>query len=96
MILRVYRAITHEGKQAQFTAFLKETAIPTLEGWDGMEEMTVGWPHETSPCEFSLVMKWRDLDALISFTGNRWNEAVVHPDEAHLLVTSYVSHFELD
>ncbi len=95
MILRVYRAITHEGQQDAFRAFLQNIAIPTLDKIDGMVSLTMGWPHETNPRMFSMIMIWRDLDALIGFTDENWREAVVHPDEAHLLEASFVDHFNV-
>lgn len=96
MILRLYRAIVHEGRQDGFRKFIEETAIPVLNAQDGMERLHVGWPHETSPREFSMVMVWRDLDALKTFTGEDWDQAVVHPDEADLLEETFVSHFHVD
>ncbi len=81
-ILRLYRAVVHDGQQQAFRKFLEETAIPILRNSDGMERLIVGWPHKDSPREFSLVMVWRDLDALKGFTGENWNNAVVHSDEA--------------
>ncbi len=95
MILRVYRAVVCEGQQAAFQAFLEETAIPVLRACKGMSALRVGWPHEASPREFSMIMEWETLEDLIAFTGENWREAVVHPDEAHLLEASYVSHFHL-
>ncbi len=96
MILRLYRAIVHEGQQTAFREFLEQTAIPTLQAQDGMEHLIVGWPHESSPREFSLTMVWRDMDTLKEFTGEGWNEAVVDPDEAHILEATYVSHYNLN
>jgi len=32
-----------------------------------------------------VVTVWRDLDSLKKFTGERWNEPVIHPNEAPLL-----------
>ncbi len=96
MILRVYRAVVHEGQQAAFRAFFEETAIPTLEATDGMERLIVGWPRPEDPCGFSMIQVWRDLPALIAFTGARWQDAVVHPDEAHLIKETSVHHYEVD
>jgi len=45
---------------------------------------------------FSMIMIWRDLDALIGFTGPDWQNTVVHPSEAHLLEASFVDHFKTD
>ena len=39
-------------------------------------------------------MVWRDLDAVRGFAGDSWDRAVVHPDEAHLLHETFVTHYE--
>ena len=96
MILRNYRALVHEGQQDAFTKFLKEIALPTLDKHDGMISLTMGWPYDVNPRMFSMIMIWRDLDALIGFTGPDWQNTVVHPSEAHLLEASFVDHFKTD
>jgi hypothetical protein len=94
MILRVFRAIVHEDKQAEFRQFFLHTALPGVRAHAGLETVSVGLPHETSPTEFSMVMVWRDLDALKEFTGDNWLEPVIHPDEVHLLKETHVHHYE--
>lgn len=40
-----------------------------------------------------MVMLWRDLESVRAFAGERWDQAVIHPDEAHLLRETSVSHY---
>ena len=96
MILRIYRAVVYEGQQGAFRQFFEEIAIPTLNAHEGLEELIVGWPHENAPREFSMVQVWRDLNALKAFTGEDWESAVVHPDEAHLLEETFVTHYNVE
>jgi hypothetical protein len=42
-----------------------------------------------------MVMVWRNLEALRAFSGNKWYEAVIHPDEAHLLKETFLHHYEV-
>ena len=42
-----------------------------------------------------MLTVWRDLNALKEFAGENWREAVIHPDEAHLLKETHVHHYEL-
>jgi hypothetical protein len=95
MILRLFRVIVHEGQQSNFRRFFLGTALPFVHSHAGLESVSVGLPHETSPNEFSMVMVWRDLEALKGFAGENWREAVIHPDEAHLLKETHVHHYEL-
>jgi len=93
MIIRFFRAIVHDGKQAEFQSFFLETALPLVRSQEGLLSATVGLPHESSPREFSMVMVWRDLEAVVRFAGETWSEAVVLPEEAHLLERTLVSHY---
>jgi len=95
MILRFFRAIVHEGKQTEFRKFFLGRALPGVRSQAGLESVSVGLPHAASPTEFSMVMVWRDLEALKGFTGENWQRAVIHPDEAHLLKETHVYHYEL-
>jgi quinol monooxygenase YgiN len=92
MIIRFYRATVHDGQHDAFETFLLETALPTVRSCKGLVSASLGLPHECAPGEFSMVTIWRDLAALKGFAGEDWQNAVVHPDEAHLLKETYVHH----
>ena len=93
MIIRFFRALVHDGRQDSFRMFLTDTALPLIRSQEGLVSVSIGLPHETSPHEFSMVMVWRDLDALKRFAGEDWKSAVIHPDEAHLLKETFVHHY---
>ena len=95
MILRFFRAIVHDGCQAEFQEFFLGTALPGVQSHVGLQSVSVGLPHKASPNEFSMVMVWKDLDALKEFAGENWQQAVIHPEEAHLLKETYVYHYSL-
>jgi quinol monooxygenase YgiN len=80
MILLFFRAIVlADGK-----------ALPNVRAHKGLISAYVGLPHLSSPNEFSMVMLWRDLDALKEFTGDQWQNAVINPAETHLLAETHV------
>ena len=93
MIIRVFRAVVHDGKQDDFRSFFLGTALPLIRSQDGIVSASVGLPHQSSPNEFCMVMVWRDIEAIKGFAGESWDQAVVHPDEAHLLRETSVSHY---
>ena len=93
MIIRFFRAIVHEGKQEEFGAFFRDSMLPMVQSHDGLIDASIGFPSELSPREFCMVMRWRDLDALKGFAGEDWSEAVIHPDEGHLLAETHVHHY---
>jgi hypothetical protein len=96
MILRFFRAIVLDGQQDEFKAFFLGKALPNVRAKKGLISASVGLPHPSSPNEFSMVMFWRDLDALKGFTGDQWQNAVIDPDEKHLLAETHVYHYEAD
>jgi heme-degrading monooxygenase HmoA len=94
MIIRVFRATVHDGKQDEFRTFFLETAVPLLSSQRGMLGLTVGWPMADSPTEFMMTTAWSDLESLKAFVGEDWAQAVIHPDEEHLLRETFVHHYE--
>jgi hypothetical protein len=96
MILRFFRAIVLDEQQDEFKAFFLGKALPNVRAQKGLISAWVGLPHPSSPNEFSMVMLWRDLDALKGFTGDKWQNAVIGPAEKHLLAETHVYHYEVD
>jgi len=95
MILRIFRAIVHDGRQGEFEAFILDKALPLTRAQDGLVSVAVGLPRSESPNEFSMLTVWRDLAALKGFTGDSWRETVVLPEEAHLLRETHLHHYEV-
>jgi len=95
MIVRVFRVVVHDGKQAEFGEFFHNTALPLVQGQPGIVSVTAGAPRPETPTEFCMVMVWRDVDALRAFAGDDWREAHIHPDEADLVRERSVHHYDL-
>jgi quinol monooxygenase YgiN len=95
MIVRVFRAIVHDGRQAQFGAFLRKTALPLVQSRPGIVSVTAGVRRAEAPNEFCMVMVWRDLAALKAFTGEGWRDAHVYPDEADMVRETFVHHYDV-
>jgi hypothetical protein len=60
----------------------------------------VGKPRDPSSTEYVYVTVWEDLESIRAFAGERWQEAVITPDEEHLLKhtcmgTTRFSHVQL-
>ena len=95
MILRVFRAIIHDGKQDEFQRFFLGKALPNVRSQFGLISASVGLPRNESPNEFSMVMVWKDIEALKGFAGEDWQRAVIDPDEVHLLKATHLYHYNL-
>jgi heme-degrading monooxygenase HmoA len=94
MIIRVFRAVVHDGMQDEFAGFFRDTAAPLLQSQPGMTGLTMGWPMANSPNEFMMTTTWSDLESLKGFAGDDWANAVIDPGEAHLLRETFVHHYE--
>ena len=40
------------------------------------------------------VTVWEDVESIRAFAGERWQEAVITPDEEHLLKDTWIGHYE--
>ena len=94
MLIRVFRALVHPGKQHEFEQFFMNKALPNIKAQPGLVSVMVGKPLDTSPAEFLMVTVWQDVNALKGFAGEQWQNPVIDPDEVHLLKETFVYHYE--
>ena len=94
MIIRVFRPTIHPGKEAEFESFLRETAIPLVSQQSGVIAQHVGKPRDSSSTEFVYVSVWEDVESIRAFAGERWQEAVIAPEEEHLLKDTWIGHYD--
>jgi heme-degrading monooxygenase HmoA len=55
----------------------------------------VGRPRDSSSTEFVYITVWEDAESIRAFAGERWQEAVITPDEEHLLKDTWIGHYEV-
>src|SRR5215208_3505418 len=94
MIIRVFRPTIHPGKEQEFEAFLADTAMPLVSRQAGLVAQHVGKPRDPSSSEYLYVTVWEDVESIRSFAGERWQEAVIAPNEEHLLKETWIGHYE--
>ncbi|EPX86842.1 antibiotic biosynthesis monooxygenase family protein [Salipiger mucosus] len=95
MIMRIFQVSVHPGKEAEFTRFFHETAIPLMRNTDGIEQVLFGLARPDSPQDFSVVMVWRDLASLKAFVGEDYTSAHIAPDEEDLVAHRLIRHYDL-
>ena len=95
MIIRAFRPTIHPGKEAEFEAFLQETAVPLVSQQSGLVAQHVGRPRDPSSSEYLYVTIWDDVESIRTFAGERWEEAVITPDEAQRLKQTWIGHYEV-
>jgi heme-degrading monooxygenase HmoA len=94
MIIRVFRPTLHPGKEAEFESFLRDTAIPLVSRQTGLLAQHVGRSLKASSSTYVYVTVWEDAKSIQAFAGSRWEEAVITPEEAHLLKGTSIEHYE--
>jgi len=95
MIIRVFRPTIHPGKESEFESFLRDTAIPLVSQQSGLLAQHIGKPRSASSTEFLYVTVWEDVESIRAFAGDRCQEAVITPDEEHLLKDTWIGHYEV-
>ena len=95
MIMRIFQVVTRPGKEAEFSRFFHETAIPLMKNTKGIVSVLPGAPRKDTPREFSFVMIWETLDALKAFVGEDYASPHVDPAEAELVESRLIRHYDL-
>lgn len=95
MIIRIFRPTIHQGKESEFELFLRETGVPLVSQQPGIIAQHVGKPRDPSSHAYVYVTVWEDVESIRRFAGERWQDAVITPDEKHLLKATLISHYEV-
>jgi heme-degrading monooxygenase HmoA len=95
MIIRVFRPTIHPGKEDEFESFLRDTAIPLVSQQSGLVAQHVGKPRDPASTEYLYVTVWESVESIRAFAGERWQEAVIAPDEENLLKDTWIGHYEV-
>jgi len=95
MIIRIFQVTARPGKEEEFGKFFHETAIPLMKGTEGIVSVLPGAPRPESPREFSFVMVWKDLDALIAFVGEDYQSPHIDPLGEELVESRSIKHYDL-
>jgi heme-degrading monooxygenase HmoA len=95
VIIRVFRPTIHHGKEREFETFLRDTAVPLVSRQAGLVAQHVGRPRDPSSTEYLYVTVWEDVESIRAFAGERWQEAVIAPEEEGLLEATWIGHYEV-
>ncbi len=95
MIIRVFGPTIRPGEESSFESFLRDTAIPLVSRQKGLVAQHVGKSRDPTSTEYVYVTVWEDVDSIRSFAGEGWQEAVITPDEEHLLSDTWIAHYDV-
>jgi len=94
VVVRVFRVRVHSGKEDEFERFVIETGVPMVKAQEGCTHVTAGKSRWSEQPEFVVVTHWRSVDALQAFAGPDWQQAVIEPEEEHMLAEVFCDHYE--
>jgi heme-degrading monooxygenase HmoA len=94
VIIRVFRPTIQPGMENEFESFLRDTAVPLVSQQSGLVAQHVGRPRDSASSEYLYVTVWEDIESIRAFAGERWQEAVITPDEEHLLKETWIGHYD--
>src|SRR5262245_52972930 len=94
MIIRVFKPTIHAGKEAEFESFLRDTAVPLVSRQGGLIAQHGGRARDPDATEYWYITVWEDGESIRACAGERWQEAVITPEEEHLLKETWIGHYE--
>ena len=69
--------------------------MPLVSQQSGLVAQHVGKPRASSSTEYLYVTVWDAVESIRAFAGERWQEAVIAPEEEHLLKGTWIGHYEV-
>lgn len=93
MIVRVFKATALAGKQQEFKTFFINEALPMIKSQNGLVDVYVGLPIKDSSQEFMMTTIWANIESLIEFAGDNWENPVIDEREKDLLLEASVDHY---
>ena len=93
MIVRVFKATIHNGKNEEFKEFFTKTAIPLVKQQEGLVDLFIGLPMDKNSTEFVMVSFWKNVASIKKFSGEQWQNAVIDDREKHLVKSVTISHY---
>lgn len=92
VILRICRVHVRPGKEKEFEEFTRREAVPFMRRQRGLRDFCFAWSQ--SPRVLNVMSWWDSFANVERFAGPNVDQAVVLPNEAHLVERMEIEHFE--
>ena len=95
MILRVWRAVATAENAPAYRRHLETSVLPELKKLSGFEGLTLCQKARRDGVEVMVMSRWRSMDAIKAFAGQKPDQAVVEPAARAVLteLDDFVSHY---
>ncbi len=94
MITRVFRAKVPINLQNEFENKFIEISVPLVKSCEGLISVTIARPTKANPEGFAMISVWKDVDAIVKFIGEKWNEAHIPDGMEKYISECWVDHYE--
>ena len=94
MIVRIFRVRILEGKLNEWQQKVEKYSIPWMRQQEGLIAFYPGKPIDEQSREFSMTSVWKDLDSVRQSVGEDWQQAVLLADEADLVESVEMHHYQ--
>lgn len=94
-IVRVFRVVVPADQQSEFEEKFATISVGTVRKAEGSLECTIGRPTEWAPEEYVMISRWRDIESLIRFAGDTWNQAVIPHGMEQFITSCELHHYEV-
>lgn len=93
-IIRVFRVIVRRELHEEFEEKFSTISTEAVETADGSLDCSLGRPTQWAPDEYVMVSRWRDVESLKKFAGDRWNEAFIPAGMEKYVESCTLHHYE--
>ncbi|MDX1485715.1 MAG: antibiotic biosynthesis monooxygenase [Alphaproteobacteria bacterium] len=94
MIVRIFRVRVFEGRTEEWQQKVEAHSIPWMREQDGLIAFYPGKPVDGDSREFSITSIWKDVDSIRHAVGEDWQQAVLLADEAEIVHSVEMHHYE--
>jgi len=93
MIVRIFLVRIKQGKMEEWQQKVEEHSIPWMRQQQGLIAYYPGKPIDHQSCEYSMTSIWQDIKSIRAAVGDDWQQAVLLADEADLVDTVDMHHY---
>ncbi|MEP6617582.1 MAG: antibiotic biosynthesis monooxygenase [Ginsengibacter sp.] len=97
MVARIWHGFTSPENGNQYESMLRKDVLPGIGRVKGYHGAQLLRKNHVNEVEFITITYFNDLNAVISFAGEDYTKAVIHPEAGKLLIhyDEHSLHYEL-
>ncbi len=93
MIIRIFTAEIPQNLHLEFETKFKEISVPLVKNQKGLLELDIAKPTQWNPNTYVMISKWKEVEDIINFAGEKWNQAHIPQGMEKYIQSCTVNHF---